>query len=163
MTDLEVAYEILRNLRKILRKTSEHSRMVSQQSGLSVPQLLVLKAIQEAGSHELTAAQLAKSVHLSAPTVTRILDRLELAKYVERQRHANDRRKVCILLTSLGQERLKELPSPLHEEFLERLEKLKRSEKDRLMQSLQQIVEMMQAEGIDAAPLLTSEIDVKPS
>ncbi len=32
-----------------------------------------------------------------------------------------------------------------------------------LLQSLKQIVEMMEAEGMDASPVLTPEIDVKPT
>lgn len=163
LTDLEVAYEIVRSLRKILRKTSEHSRLISRQSGLSVPQLLVLKAIDDNdASQELTAATIAKVVNLSAPTVTRLIDRLEMANYVERQPHPSDRRKVCISLTPLGRKRLEDLPTPLHEDFLAKLKKLKRGEKDLLLRQLERVVEMMQAEEIDAAPVLTPEIDVKP-
>ncbi len=163
LSDLEVAFEIVRSLRRILRKTSEHSRQLSQQSGLSIPQLLVLKAIDDDElPDELTAAKIAKTVHLSAPTVTRLIDRLEYAQYIKRLKHESDRRKVCIALTSLGKKRLESLPTPLHEEFLTKLKKLKRSEKDDLLKSLDQIVEMMQAEDIDAAPMLTPEIEVKP-
>ncbi len=164
LSDIDAAFEILRSLRKILRKTSEHSRQISRQSGLSVPQLLVLKAIADhPAGNDLTAAMIAKSVHLSAPTVTRIVDRLEMAKYVVRKRHGDDRRKFCISLTPLGKKRLESLPTPLHEEFLAKLKKLKRSEKDGLLSALEQIVEMMQAGDIDASPVLTPEFDVKPA
>ena len=163
LSDLDVAYEIVRSLRKIIRRTSEHSRQISRQSGLSVPQLLVLKTISESNSEELTSASIAKEIHLSAPTVTRIIDRLEFAKYVARKPHPSDRRKVCLTLTALGKKRLETLPTPLHEDFLERLKKLKRAEKEQLLQSLKQVVELMHAADIDAAPVLTPEIDVKPS
>ncbi|HSG70094.1 MAG TPA: hypothetical protein VLA12_06745, partial [Planctomycetaceae bacterium] len=56
-TEDEVAFEILRSIRRILRKTSQHSRQLTRQSGLSVTQLLCLKAISEAGDEpELSAA-----------------------------------------------------------------------------------------------------------
>ena len=103
-SDGEVAYEILRSLRRILRKTSEHSRQISRQSGLSVPQLLCLKAIHDAGEEEVTAAKIADTIQLSAPTVTRIVDRLEVAGYVTRERRSQDRRKVCLSLTELGRQ-----------------------------------------------------------
>ncbi len=164
LSDIEVAYEVLRSLRKIIRKTSEHSRQISSQSGLSVPQLLCLKAIAEFPSEnkiELTAASVAQTVHLSAPTVTRLLDRLELAGYIARNRHPGDRRKLYLTLTELGKRRLESLPTPLHEDFLAKLKKLKRTEKEQLLASLEKVVEMMAAENIDAAPLLTAELDVK--
>lgn len=162
-TDTDLAYEILRSLRKILRKTSQHSRQISRQSGMSVPQLLCLKAIGEADkTTDVTAAIVAQTVHLSAPTVTRIVDRLEEAQFVERTAHPSDRRKNCLSLTSLGKKRLEKLPTPLQEEFLDRLKKLRRAERAELLQSLERIVEMMEAEDIDAAPMLTPEVDVKP-
>lgn len=159
----EVAYEILRSLRRILRKTSQHSRQIARQSGLSVPQLLCLKAIDDADAEEeTTAALVAQAVQLSAPTVTRIVDRLETAGYVARERRSQDRRKVCLSLTKLGRQRLQTLPTPLHDEFLSRLKSLSADERAMLLRSLKQIVEMMEAEDIDAAPLLTPELDVKP-
>ncbi len=162
LSDLEVAYEILRSIRRVLRKTSEHSRQISQQSGLSVPQLLVLKAISEAKADDnLTAATIAKTVHLSAPTVTRIIDRLELAKYVKRQRLASDRRKVRLTLTDLGVKRLESLPTPLHEQFLAKLKRLKRAEKDALLACLSQICEMMDADELDASPVLSPELNFR--
>ncbi|HUG20571.1 MAG TPA: MarR family transcriptional regulator [Planctomycetaceae bacterium] len=159
----EVAYEILRSIRRILRKTSQHSRQLTRQSGLSVTQLLCLKAISDAGDEpELSAAMIAQRVQLSAPTVTRIVDRLELAGYVLRERRSQDRRKICLSVTELGRQRLKQLPTPLQDQFLERLNKLKPDERRELLRSLEKIVEMMEAGDIDASPVLTSEIDVKP-
>ena len=159
----DVAYEILRSIRRILRKTSQHSRQIARQSGLSVPQLLCLKAIDEAEMDaEVTAAMIAEVVQLSPPTVTRIVDRLEVAGYVERERRSQDRRKVCLSLTELGQQRLETLPTPLHDQFLDRLKRLKSAERKALLRSLEQIVEMMEAADMDAAPLLTPELDVKP-
>lgn len=162
-TEDEVAYEILRSIRRILRKTSQHSRQLTRQSGLSVTQLLCLKAIGDAGDElELSAAMIAQRVQLSAPTVTRIVDRLELAGYVLRERRSQDRRKICLSVTELGRQRLKQLPTPLQDQFLERLNKLKPDERRELLRSLEKIVEMMEAGDIDASPVLTSEIDVKP-
>ena len=162
-TEDDVAYEILRSIRRILRKTSQHSRQLTRQSGLSVTQLLCLKAINDAAREpEVSAAMIARRVQLSAPTVTRIVDRLELAGYVSRERRSQDRRKICLSVTELGRQRLKQLPTPLQDQFLERLHKLKPDERSTLLRSLEKIVEMMEASDIDASPVLTSELDVKP-
>jgi len=162
--DNDLAYEILRSLRKILRKTSQHSRQISRQSGMSVPQLLCLKAIGEADDATVvTAAIVAQSVHLSAPTATRIIDRLEEARFVKRTPHPSDRRKICLSLTPLGRKRLENLPTPLQEDFVKKLKKLRRAERAELLQSLHRIVEMMGAEDIDAAPMLTPELDMRPT
>ncbi|MCA9246152.1 MAG: MarR family transcriptional regulator [Planctomycetales bacterium] len=160
----EVAFEILRSIRKILRRTSQYSRQISRQAGMSVPQLLCLKAISDAADvDELTAAMLAKRVQLSSPTVTRIIDRLEVAGYVQRERRSADRRKICLSLTELGRQRLERLPVPLDEQFLQRLRTLEPAARNGLLRSLEQIVEMMDAQQLDAAPVLTTELEMKPS
>ncbi len=62
-SDGDVAYDTLRSIRRILRKTSQHSRQIARQSGLSVSQLLCLKAIDEAeAGGEVTAAMIADVV-----------------------------------------------------------------------------------------------------
>lgn len=158
----DIAYEILRALRRILRRVSQHSRSLSQRSGLTVPQLLCLRAVARgAEAPGVTVAEVAARVRLSPATTSRILDRLERAGFVLRQRNAADRRKVCVTLTTLGEERLKNVPRPLHEQFLKRVEALAPEERAALLASLDRIVVMMEAAGIDASPVLTPELDVK--
>lgn len=155
MTTDEAAFEILRSIRRILRKVSEHSRRLSRQSGLTVPQLLCLRAIGEIdGNQEATVASISQAVQLSPPTVSRILDRLEDAGYIVRERRSGDRRKVCLSLTPAGEELIQRQPAPLHEEFLARLASLQHDERALLRRSLEQIVELMEAADIDAAPIL---------
>ncbi len=125
--------------------------------------MLCLKAVSEfAEGTEVTVAMVAKAVQLSAPTVSRILDRLEKCDYIIRERSSKDRRRVCVSLTEGGWQRLENLPTPLHEEFLRRLETLDPIECLGLLRALERIVTLMDAEGIDAAPVLTPELDVGP-
>lgn len=120
-----LGFQILRAIRRIIRRTSEHSRSVGRQSGISVPQMLCMKAVADfPEATEVTVALVAESVQLSAPTVSRILDRLEKNGYIIRERASNDRRKVCVSLTDEGWARIDKLPTPLHEQFLKRLETL---------------------------------------
>lgn len=156
------AFEILRSIRRVLRKVSEHSRHLSRVAGLTVPQLLCLRAVGELGSDgEVTVASIGRQVHLSPPTVSRILDRLEEAGYVLRKPGSGDRRKLSVVLTASGQRKFRSLPAPLHDEFLSRLDRLEAGERSQLRQSLARIVDLMEATDIDAAPILTPIIDIK--
>lgn len=152
--------EVLRCIRRILRKTSEHSRQLSRESGLTIPQLLCLRAIAE--HEESTVARVSATVQLSAATVSRILDRLERQGLVTRERSRQDRRKVTLGLTEKGQTRLAAVPVGLQDEFIRRFEELSTQRQGELLDALQQIVEMMEASEIDAAPLLEPG-DVKPA
>jgi DNA-binding MarR family transcriptional regulator len=161
--DSDLAFEILRSLRRILRKVSQHSRNLSREVGLTVPQLLCMRAIRDGGSNgRVTAATVSQRVRLSPPTVSRIVERLERAGLISRKRDHEDRRRVWISLTDNGRERLAESPTPLQEEFLARIGALPRGERQALLTSLEKIVEMMEAGELDAAPVLLSEEEVPP-
>jgi DNA-binding MarR family transcriptional regulator len=126
--------------------------------------MLCLKAITEfPADTDVTVVMVAEAVQLSAPTVSRILDKLEKGSYVTRERNAKDRRRVCVSLTEEGWQRIDNLPTPLHEQFLKRLDTLDPIECLGLLKALERIVELMDAEDIDAAPLLTPELEVGPN
>lgn len=157
-----IADDILRAIRRILRKTAEHSRQLAREGDLSVPQLLCLRKVAESTKVEpVTVAEVANAVQLSNATVSRILDRLEKAELIVRERGTVDRRKVYLSLTPAGKRRVNKLPTPLHEQFLARLTELGKVEQSALLASLEQIVEMMGAEELDAAPMLMPGADAK--
>jgi DNA-binding MarR family transcriptional regulator len=163
--DTQIAHEVLRTLRQIVRKVSEHSKAMYHEVGLTVPQLMCLKAIGdlEEDSDEVTVVMIARELDLSPATVSRIVDRLTRANLVIRERRAKDRRKVCLSLTAAGLERFQTLPIPLQEMFVRRLSSLPANERTSLLASLRHIAELMEAADIDAAPMLTPEVDVKVS
>ncbi len=159
MPNDEPSYEILRALRRILRRVNEHSRMLARESGMTVPQVLALKAVAEL---ELaTPAVVARAIQLTPSTTTAVLDRLEGAGMIRRERSPDDRRKVLLVLTDEGRERAAKLPPPLQERFLERLDAIEALERGKLLDALDRIVELMDASDVDAAPLLSGE-PVKP-
>lgn len=125
--------------------------------------MLCLKTIadfsDESPDAEVTVVQVAEAVQLSAATVSRILDRLEKSGFILRERRSADRRKVCLSLTDAGRQQLDHLPMPLHEQFLARLELLDPVEQLRLQKALEQIVELMDAERLDASPVLSPELN----
>lgn len=136
---------------------------MSRDVGLTVPQLLCLKAIVETELDEITPAEVGRQVHLSASTVTRILDRLERADLIRRERTSTDRRKVSLVLTDYGRERYRDLPTPLQERFLANLGDLDVHEQQALLHALQRVVELMEAQRLDAAPMLTPGETVQPN
>lgn len=151
------AHEVLRAIRRIVRKISSHSKHLSLEIGLTVPQLMCLKAIgelEETGTEEITVAKVAERVQLSAATVSRVVDRLVNGGLVLRERTAPDRRKVALSLTPSGLDRFHSLPVPLQEKFVERLRALSEEEKKHLLSSLHQLASLMDAETLDAAPIL---------
>lgn len=165
MKDDDIAHDVLRALRQIMRRVSEHSRALSQQAGLTVPQLLCVKAIGELadGETEVTVAAVAAQVHLSAPTVSRIIDRLVRTGLVERARGSRDRRRVNLSLTESGQARFKALPAPLQDRFVRRLSSLPLSERYGILSALYRISELMDATELDAAPILAPEDALRKS
>lgn len=153
---MELGYRVLRAIRQIVGHVAEHSRVLSREAGLTVPQLLCLKAIGELPDAEITVARVSHEVHLSPPTVSRIIDRLERSGMVNRERRSKDRRRVCLSLTSAGNDRFHSLPTPLQETFLERLKALEPDQIRVLFESLEKVVQLMDASELDT-PVLGSK------
>jgi len=100
----------------------------------------------------------ARSIHLSMATVTGIINRLEKRELVMRSRNGQDRRSVALELTQAGARLLEAAPSLLQDRFRDELAKLEQWERTQLLASLQRIAAMMDAEGIDAAPILGPDV-----
>ncbi len=149
MTDYD---NILVALRRITRAIDLHSKNLVRTSGLTAPQLLVLQSVQR--EQRAKSSQIAKDIMLSPATVVSIVDRLEKAGLVVRERSTSDRRVVRIVLTELGEEKLHDTPELLQAGFLREFRQLKEWEQTLLVSSLQRIAEMMDAEELDAAPIL---------
>ncbi len=149
---MERTTDVLITLRRIIRAIDMRSRRLMQYSGFTGPQLLVLQALGE--HHEMSAGVLAREVNLSQGTITSILDRLEKRGLIQRIRSNTDRRKVYVTLTAEGKEKLSSAPTLLQERFIERFEELKDWEQHQILASLQRLAEMMDAQDIDAAPVL---------
>ncbi len=153
---------ILRSLRRITRAIDLYSRKLANSFKLTGPQLVCL--LQLSKDSQTTPSELAKSVALSQATVTGILDRLEVRGLILRDRNPKDKRRVIVKLSDSGAEMVKSAPTPLHEKFARRLAELPEDEQDRINNVLQEVVEMMEAEDIDAAPMLAAgPVTVQPS
>lgn len=145
--------QVIVALRRVIRAVDLHSRTLVESHGLTGPQALILKALQ-GGS--LSAGELATQVSLSQGTVTDILNRLEQRGLIKRLRDTQDRRRVMVLETDAGQALLEQSPPLLQEWFAQRFNNLQDWEQTQLLASLQRIAAMMDAEDMDAAPVLSS-------
>jgi len=144
--------QIVAALRRIMRAVDLHSRRLVDECGLTLPQLAALRgAARLAGP---TVSALARSLHLSQPTVTGIVDRLEGRGLLRRTRDDADRRSVRIEATLDGQRLLNDAPSLLQDRFRRELTRLRSWERSMILATLQRIAEMMDAESIEAAPVL---------
>lgn len=150
--------DVLVSLRRILRATSIHSRKLGRSVGITAPQLIVLRAVN--ANDGLTATEVANAVSLSQATITTIVSKLEERELVKRERSKVDKRRVHVSLSDAGREVLKEAPKPLQESFSRRFEALPRWEQHQLVSSLERIALMMDAEDLDAAPLLTDHAEL---
>lgn len=144
--------EVLVALRRVIRATDLHSKYLAKTAGLTAPQILLLHAIRD--NEQVTIGELAKEINLSQATVTSILDRLEKRGLVRRERSEKDKRKVHAYLTDEGIEVLKNAPIPLQEQFNRQFSDLQDWEQTMIISSLQRIAQMMDAQHIDAAPVL---------
>ena len=108
----------------------------------------------------MSPSALAKAVSLSQATITTILDRLVKQGLVRRDRSDTDKRVVLACLTDAGLETAQAAPELLQAGFLREFRKLQDWERAMLIASLQRIAEMMDAEDLDASPILqTGELE----
>jgi DNA-binding MarR family transcriptional regulator len=149
----DIADQVLIALRRVIRAVDLHSRDLVESHGLTGPQALILKALHQG---PITVSDLAARISLSLGTVTDILNRLEQRGLIKRVRDKEDRRRVRVGATKAGLAVLKSSPPLLQERFVRRFAKLQDWEQTMLLAALQRVATMMDAEGIDASPVLSS-------
>jgi len=102
----------------LARTTAMASHVIEQglrQHGLSVTQYNVLRILRGAGPHGLCQYEIGDRLVAQVPDVPRIVDRMEKAGWVLRQRGASDRRIVMASLTPSGMELVGSLDRPVLE------------------------------------------------
>lgn len=149
---MERVDDVLVALRRIIRATDLHSKYLAKNTGLTTPQMLLLQTLRDKG--EQTVGGLAKEISLSQATVTTILDRLEKKELIVRKRSETDKRKVFVCLHDNATPVLKDAPIPLQEQFTRQFNDLQDWEQLMIISSLSRIAKMMDAQDIDASPVL---------
>lgn len=147
--------EILAAIRRIVRAVDLRSRALIRGHRISGPQLVTLREVARLGPVPVSA--LARAVSLSQPTVTGIVGRLERAGLLRRDRNETDRRSVLCTITPQGASVLRDAPSLLQDRFRRELARLEEWERSQMLATLQRIASLMDAEQLDAAPVLTTD------
>lgn len=151
--DRDLTIAALKALRRILRAADLGNRQLATATGLTPSQLLVLQEIADRG--EVTPSELSVALQFGQATITNILDRLEAAGLVTRQRGEQDRRRVYLGVTDAGQDTIEQAPSLVQARFSERYAALPEWEQAMILAGLSRLADMLGA-GADAAPLLDS-------
>ncbi|AZG36344.1 MAG: MarR family transcriptional regulator [Shewanella psychromarinicola] len=149
---MEKYEQLLISLRRVIRAIDIHSRQLNKLSGLTGPQLMVIQKVDQLEAP--LAKKIAQEINLSAATVTTIIDRLEKRGFVIRTRSETDKRKVHLSLSEAGKTLLNSAPKPLQEHFIMRYQNLEEWEQSQLLSAVERIATMMDANDIDAAPVL---------
>ncbi|MEQ8406701.1 MAG: MarR family transcriptional regulator [Gammaproteobacteria bacterium] len=157
MNDYE---ELLVAVRRITRAIDLHSKKLYKEVGLTTSQLLVLEAVKKLP--QPTPSSIAREILLSQATVTSLVDRLERNGLLKRSKDGPDKRTVNITITESGAGKISDAPELLQSGFLKEFRELQSWEQHMLLSSMQRVATMMDAEDIDAAPILTSG-DIKIS
>jgi len=143
---------VIRSVRRVTRAIDLYSKKLSSTWQLTGPQLAALRSLHTDGSATLTG--LASQISLSLPTVSGIVDRLEARDLVVRERQTDDKRRVLIRLTRQGQSIVRRAPPALQESFSDKFRSLPERRQKELDAALKEIVGMLEADQLEASPLL---------
>ncbi|MET3599711.1 MarR family winged helix-turn-helix transcriptional regulator [Martelella mangrovi] len=141
-------------LRRILRATENYERDLAQSARLTPAQLRVLQIVEERGS--VTPKALATQMGIRQASVTTLVDKLVARGMVERVPSKTDRRQTNVTVTDSGRAMVESAPDALQQRYVEAFEGLKDWEQAQLIASLERVATMLDAESIDASPVLTT-------
>ena len=143
-------------LRRILRATALYERELAQAAGLTPAQLRVLQILNGRAGGSTTPKTLATQMGVSQATITALVDKLVAAGQAQRQRSEADRRQTNVVITVAGRAAVKDAPDALQQRFVSAFERMHDWEQAQLVSSLERIAAMLDAEDIDASPVLTT-------
>lgn len=153
--------DILIKIRKIVRSVDIESKKIQKEYGVSIPQVLCLNFLHRSHNYLATQGEIRKFLNLNSSTVSGIINRLEKKGLLARLPKTGDKRVVNIALTSAGDNLLKTIPSLLHEQLSEKLQKLDERKLEQVEKSLDTLVTLLDIEKIEASPLFTLESNLE--
>lgn len=142
-----------RLLRGHAAATRELSTRLVAEHGLTINDYEALLCLSRAEEGRMRRVDLAEELLLTASGVTRLLEGLERAGFVERAECASDRRVTYAVLTAAGREKL-EAASSSHVADVRALfeERFTADEIDQLTRLLARLPEAAEASGSDCSP-----------
>jgi len=106
---------------------------------LTLPQFYTLLHLFQT-DEECKMSDLAEATHLSAASLTGVVDRLLEKQLVERTRHERDRRQVMVVVTARGRELIVEIRQARREQMQAALAHLDGGEIDALLSTLDRVL-----------------------
>ena len=148
-------------IRRIMRATELSSLALAKKSNLSPTQLIVLQVI--ASVENATPSFVSHKTTISQATITTVLDKLERRELITRQRDETDKRRLYLRVSDLGHQTIATAPDILQIQFQRNFQKLEDWEQSYIVSAMQRVATMLDAEQIDAAPILDyGELNTTP-
>jgi DNA-binding MarR family transcriptional regulator len=141
-------------LRRILRATEMHARDLARDAGLTAVQLRVLQIVAEKG--RATPTDLSNRMGVTMATVSALIKKLEGRGLLTKQRSTVDRRQTDLAITSAGLEKVQAAPDALQQQYVKQFEALEEWEQAMMVAVLERVATMLNAEEIDASPVLAT-------
>lgn len=137
-SDVAVDFDpVLKAIRRIIHSVDSRSKKVARATGLTIPQIVVLKAVRDLG--EVPTNRISAHADLTAATVVTILDKLEERGLVLRRRGTEDRRIVFTRLTSRGRETVDAAPPLFNDTVIEGFARMPDTRRRRLIAALSEV------------------------
>lgn len=148
---------VLQRFRVLIRTAQRHSQWVERQSGVTGAQLWAMCELAEKPG--LRVGEIAKLMALHQSTASNMIDKLESAGLVRKERSSADQRVVRLYLTQAAESLLETAPSPARGVLPEALRMLPAEELERLQTDLDMLLAQIRYldEGFGMQPLPFSE------
>lgn len=103
--------ELLQALWRAANASRARIGAIAEEGGITFQQYMVLSVLGDASDEGLPTLEIASRLVERAPAITGLVDRLERAGLVRRQRSESDRRQIRCVLTEQGRELVDRLDS----------------------------------------------------
>jgi DNA-binding MarR family transcriptional regulator len=127
------------NLVRTADALARQLELLLQPHGVTNTQYNVLRILRGAGGEGSTCSAISERLLAFDPDVTRLLDRLEKAQLVQRQRSTSDRRVVLTTITQAGLDLLARLDEPVETQLRRQFAKISRERLRQLVADLEEI------------------------
>lgn len=131
----EVAVEVQRTAQVLMRWLVEELKPV----GITPSQYNVLRILRGSSPQPLSATEICSRMVTYDPDLTRLLDRLESAGMVKKERDAKDRRVINVHITKLGRDTVERAMDAVGARLHEELEGIGRSRLEQLADLLERL------------------------
>jgi DNA-binding MarR family transcriptional regulator len=136
-----IEQEALLNIHRTSGYVSHFTQQLLKKHGLTGPQYNVLRILRGAGPEGLRCAEIGERMLSRDPDITRLLERLQRQRLIERRRDAKDRRVVYTRISGEGLRALKELDPSIEQSSKVLLRHMSRDKVGMLIRLLEEVRE----------------------